>query len=149
MGKTSKRSAFQHAKSKRHVQGTNSSKVGDVLDVLTRRVYHINFSLYRTPERFKIGVTFMMLNLEELSRSLRRCRVSDRRIRRRAEDLRLKAERMLMLYRSVPESLDDLEGWPSVAEHIIANYEMLRFEAGHLYQLVVPSSPFGVLRSAL
>jgi len=119
------------------------------LDELVRQVYHVNLSQCRDFAEFKGLLNFMMANLLEVSNSLGCELTDDRRIRRAAESLKVKADRLLMLCNDVAESFDAPEEWRAVMAQIVVNYEILRFEAGYLYQLVVPKSPFGVLRSAL
>ena len=63
--------------------------------------------------------------------------------------MKIKATHLRELCATVPESFDDPEGWRSVAENIMVNYEQFRIEAGLLYRLAVPGSSFGVLRAAL
>jgi hypothetical protein len=124
------------------------SRFARVLDGLTRRVYQVDFSRCKDSAKFQEVLPFMMRNLEALAASLGR-EWPNGRIRRAAENLRLRAVRLLKACRALPESFAEGSEWRFVEGHIIANYEILRFEAGHLYQLVVPQSPFAVLRSAL
>jgi hypothetical protein len=119
------------------------------LDDLVMRVYHIDLSDCKDLAGFKEGLALMMRNLDALLGSLGCELPEDRRVRRAAESVKLKAARLLNLCRAVPGSFDDPEKWRATAGHIIANYEVLRIEAGHLYQLLVPESAFEVLRSAL
>jgi hypothetical protein len=119
------------------------------LDDLVCQVYHVNLSQCREFAEFKTRLNFMMRNLQQVSASLGCDLSTDRRIRRAAESLKVKADRLLALCSAVPESFDAPEEWRAVAGHLVANYEILRFEAGNLYQLVLPKSPFGVLKSAL
>jgi hypothetical protein len=65
------------------------------------------------------------------------------------EDVKAKTARLLRLCRAVPRSFDHPEEWRQQAQRLFATYEVLRIEAGRLYELVDPRSPFGVLRSAL
>jgi hypothetical protein len=119
------------------------------LDDLVCQVYHVNLSQCRDFEEFKGHLGFMMRNLRQVSDSLGGALPLNLRIRRAAESLKSKADRLLALCNAVPESFDAPEEWRAVAGQLGVNYEILRFEAGYLYQLVVPKSPFGVLRSAL
>lgn len=132
-----------------------------LLDDLVCRVYHVNLQQCSDFAEFRDRLNFMVLNLQEISSSLggpgpqaasrapSRLLSDDPRIRRAAESLRVKANRLLALCGDVPESFADQDAWRIVARNLAVNYEVLRFEAGHLYRLVIPESPFGVLRSAL
>ncbi len=119
------------------------------LDDLVCQVYHVNLSQCRDYEEFRARLGFMMRNLEQLTSALGGELPLDARIRRAAESLKIKAGRLLARCRAVPDSFAAPEEWRAAAAQLVINYEVLRFEAGRLYQLVVPRSPFGVLRSAL
>lgn len=119
------------------------------LDGLVRKVSHIELSECSDFAAFRIGVQAMIRNLEESLSVLNCCKFSAPQVRRTAEALKLKAVRLLELCRAVPDSFEDPQNWREMANHIIANYEHFRIEAGHLYRLAVPSSSFGILRSAL
>ena len=125
-----------------------------LLDDLVCRVYHVNLPECRDAEDFKDRLDFMVRNLQEISDTLERelsgrAFSDDQRIRRAAEGVRGKANRLLALCGDVPNSFAAPEEWRRIAGHLAVNYDLLRFEAGHLYRLVIPESPFGVLRSAL
>lgn len=98
---------------------------------------------------FLEGIRFMTQNLDETLAALGGYLPVDPAERRMAEKVKLNAMRLLQLCRAIPEVFDDSDQWRQMAVHIAANYEQFRIDAGHLYQLAVPRSGFGVLRSAL
>lgn len=127
-----------------------------LLDDLVRKVFHVNLQRCRDAGEFRNSLSYMVRNLEEISSSLGFAAAdhqfsNDQRINRAAENVKVKAERLLALCGAVPESFatKDEGEWRAAANNLSANYDILRFDAGHLYQLAVPESPFGVLRSAL
>ena len=149
MAKSRRRSAFEKGRVKKELRRVSISEAARMMDALARRVYHVDLNQCRDRAKFKIGVMFIIRNLEKLLKSFRGVRPDDQPVGRRLEGLQVRAKRMLTSYRSALASLDQLEDWQAVAADITANYEILRFEAGHLHQSVTPDSPFGVLRSAL
>jgi hypothetical protein len=142
-----------------------------LLDELVGKVYHVDLPQCRDFGEFQNRVEFMVRNLAEISNSLGHgfakqgfakqgfakqgftkqgfATQDARRIRRAAERVKVKAERLLSLCGTVPVSFAAPEEWRTVAGNLTVNYDILRFDAGHLYQLVIPESPFSVLRSAL
>jgi hypothetical protein len=119
------------------------------LDDLVVRVYHLELNECRDEAEFREGVRLVLRNLDEVLDALCFYRPPDRRIERAVDRVKLKATRLRELCAAVPESFDHPEGWRSVAENIMVNYEQFRIEAGLMYRLVVPGSSFGVLRAAL
>jgi hypothetical protein len=119
------------------------------LNDLVVRVYHLELLECRDNSEFQEGIRLMRHNLNEVLRALGTDLSEDRRIRRAIDRVKIKATHLRELCAAVPESFDDPEGWRSVAENIMVNYEQFRIEAGLLYRLAVPGSSFGVLRAAL
>jgi hypothetical protein len=119
------------------------------LNDLVVRVYHLELLECRDNSEFQEGIRLMRHNLNEVLRALGTDLSEDRRIRRAIDRVKIKATHLRELCAAVPESFDDPEGWRSVAENIMVNYEQFRIEAGLMYRLAVPGSGFGVLRSAL
>jgi hypothetical protein len=119
------------------------------LDDLVVRVYHMELNECRDEAEFREGVRLVLRNLDEVLDALCFYRPPDRRIQRAVDRVKLKAVHLRNLCMAVPESFDNPEGWRSVAENIMVNYEQFRIEAGLLYRLAVPGSSFGVLRAAL
>ena len=119
------------------------------LDDLVVRVYHLELKECRDEAEFRDALQLVLRNLDEVMDALSFYRPVDRRIVRAVDRLKLKAAHMRNLCTAVPESFDHPEGWRQVAIQVAANYEQFRIEAGHLYQLAVPRSSFGVLRAAL
>ena len=119
------------------------------LDDLVLKVCHLELSECRDLAEFKEGIQVMTRNLEETLAALACYESPSARIRRAVESVKLKAVILLNVCRNIPKSFDDPEKWRETAINIIANYEQFRIEAGHLYQLAVPRSSFGVLRAAL
>jgi hypothetical protein len=119
------------------------------LDDLVLRVYHLELLECQDFDEFKGAIKLMQRNLDEVIDALA-CDLSrERRVQRAINRVKTKAARMKELCAAIPESFDDPQGWRTIAEHIMVNYEQFRIEAGLLYQLAVPGSSFGVLRSAL
>lgn len=119
------------------------------LDDLVLKVCHLELSECRDFTEFKEGIQVMVRNLEETLSALARYEPPSARIRRAADNVKLKAVLLLNVCRNIPRSFDDPEKWRETAINMIANYEQFRIEAGHFYQLAVPRSSFGVLRAAL
>jgi hypothetical protein len=119
------------------------------LNDLVVRVYHLELLECRDNSEFQEGIRLMRHNLNEVLRALGTDLSEDRRIRRAIDRVKIKATHLRELCAAVPESFDDPEGWRSVAENIMVNYEQFRIEAGLMYRLAVPGSGFGILRSAL
>jgi len=119
------------------------------LDDLVVRVYHMELNECRDEAEFREGVRLVLHNLDEVLDALCFYRPPDRKIERAVDRVKLKVAHMRNLCAAVPESFDNPEGWRSVAENIMVNYEQFRIEAGLLYRLAVPGSSFGVLRAAL
>lgn len=119
------------------------------LDDLVVRVYHLELLECQDNSEFQEAIRLMQHNLNEVLGALGVDLSEDRRICRAIDRMKIKATHLRELCAAVPESFDDPEGWRSVAENIMVNYEQFRIEAGLLYRLAVPGSSFGVLRSAL
>jgi len=119
------------------------------LNDLVVRVYHLELLECQDNSEFQEGIRLMRHNLNEVLRALGTDLSEDRRIRRAIDRVKIKATHLRELCATVPESFDDPEGWRSVAENIMVNYEQFRIEAGLMYRLAVPGSGFGVLRAAL
>jgi hypothetical protein len=119
------------------------------LDDLVVRVYHLELLECQDFDEFKDAARLMRRNLDEVIDALA-CDLSrERRVQRAINRVKTRAARLKELCAAIPESFDDPQGWRPLAEHIMVNYEQFRIEAGLLYQLAVPNSSFGVLRSAL
>lgn len=119
------------------------------LDELVLKVTHLELSECTNLAEFKEGIQVMIGNLEATLAALGFYTPSNNRIRRAAENLKLKTVLLLKLCREIPKCFDDSEKWRETAATMIVNYDQFRIEAGHLYQLAVPRSSFGVLRAAL
>lgn len=119
------------------------------LDELVRRVCHVELSECRDFAEFKEGIGIMKRNLEDTLAALACYQPPNKQIGRAADNLKRKAVMLLNTCRTIPPSFDDPEQWRPLAMNVIADYEQFRVEAGHLYQLAVPGSSFGVLRAAL
>src|SRR6476620_4777882 len=119
------------------------------LEDLVFRVCYMELTECRDEAEFREGVQLVLRNLDEVLGALCFYRPTDRKIERAVDRVKLKATHMRNLCAAVPESFDNPEGWRSVAENIMVNYEQFRIEAGLLYRLAVPGSSFGVLRAAL
>ncbi|HEY2171850.1 MAG TPA: hypothetical protein VGJ30_19650 [Candidatus Angelobacter sp.] len=119
------------------------------LDDLVVRVYHLELLECRDEAEFKECIRLVLRNVDEVLDALCFYRPPDKRIQRAVDRVKLKAANMRNLCAAVPETFDSPEGWRSVAETIMVNYEQFRIEAGLLYRLAVPGSGFGLLRSAL
>jgi len=119
------------------------------LNDLVVRVYHLELLECQDNSEFQEGIRLMRHNLNEVLRALGTDLSEERRIRKAIDRVKIKATHLRELCATVPESFDDPEGWRSVAENIMVNYEQFRIEAGLLYRLAVPGSSFGVLRAAL
>ncbi len=119
------------------------------LDDLVVRVYHLELSECQDHAEFKDAIRLMQRNLDEVMDALGCDLSADRRICRAVNRVKMKATHLRVLCTAVPESFDDPQGWRTMAEHIMVNYEQFRIEAGLLYRLAVPGSSFGVLRAAL
>lgn len=124
-------------------------KAAHKLDYLVLEVYQVELRDCQSYEEFKQALEQMKKNLRALLKAWRNCQPLNPRTRRAVEDVRVKTTRLLRLCRAVPRSFDHPEEWRQTAQRLFATYEVLRVEAGHLYELVDPRSPFGVLRSAL
>jgi hypothetical protein len=119
------------------------------LDDLVVRVYHLELLECRDNSEFQEAIRLLQHNLNEVMCALGVDLSEDRRIRRAIDRMKIKATNLRQLCAAVPESFDNPEGWRSMAENIMVNYEQFRIEAGLLYRLAVPGSSFGVLRAAL
>ena len=119
------------------------------LDDLVVRVYHLELLECRDNSEFQEAIRLLQHNLNEVMCALGVDLSEDRRIRRAIDRMKIKATCLRELCAAVPETFDGPEGWRSVAENIMVNYEQFRIEAGLLYRLAVPGSSFGVLRAAL
>ncbi|HEY7403662.1 MAG TPA: hypothetical protein VIB39_09085 [Candidatus Angelobacter sp.] len=119
------------------------------LDALVVKVYHVELSECRDEREFKEGIQLVLHNLDAVMEALDCYVPEERRIRRAADRLKLKAVRLRRLCVAVPEQFDDTEEWRWVATQIIATYEQFRIDAGLLYRMAVPNASFGVLRAAL
>jgi len=120
------------------------------LDDLVLKVVHIeSLTESKCLGDFLEGVRLMVRNLDDTLAALGGFLPVDAAERRMAERVKMTASRLLRLCREIPEVFDNSDQWRQMAAHIAANYEQFRIEAGHLYQLAVPNSGFGVLRSAL
>ena len=119
------------------------------LDELVLKVTHLELSECTNAADFKEGIQVMMKNLEATLEALGCYTTSDKRVGRAAENVKLRAVLLLKLCKEMPKCFDDAEKWRGKVATMIANYEQFRIEAGHLYQLAVPQSSFGVLRAAL
>jgi transposase-like protein len=127
-------------------RGVSTSRFAEALDKLARQVYHIDSSRWNDYSTFKEDLPFIVQNLADLSTSLSGGPAGDPRIRRAARRVTIGAQRLLKEASAVPNEIED---WRPVADHLAANYNILRFEAGRLYKVALPRSPFGVLKSAL
>jgi len=121
----------------------------DPLDALVQKVWHVELSACEEYEKFKEGVRHMTDNLELTLAALAGVELSDARIRRAADQVKLSAVRLLALCRELPEALPGPEDWRQRMTTIMGMYEQFRNEAGHLYRLAVPAAAFNLLRLAL
>ena len=121
----------------------------DPLDALVLEVWHVELSACEEYAEFREGVRRMTHNLELTLSALARLDLSDGRIRRASDQLKLSALRLLDLCRELPEALQGPEDWRHRMTTIMATYEQFRNDAGHLYRLAVPAAAFNVLRLAL
>jgi len=121
----------------------------DPLDALVREVWHVELSACENYAEFREGVCRMTDNLELTLAALAGLELSDARIRRAAEQVKLNALRLLELCRELPEALEGPEDWRHRMAAILAMYEQFRNEAAHLYQLAAPAAAFNLLRLAL
>jgi hypothetical protein len=124
-------------------------KVTRKMNDLVRRVYNVDLWDCQSYDQFKKGLVRIMHNLDVLLEAFADWRPSDPRARRAVEDVKLKATRLLRLCREAPSEFEHPEDWRQAARQIIASYEVLRDDAGRLYELMVPRSGYGVLRTAL
>lgn len=121
----------------------------DTLDALVLKVWHLELSTCEDYAEFREGVRRMTDNLELTLAAVAGLELSDARIRRAADQVKLSALRLLELCRELPEALEGPEDWRQRMAAILAMYEQFRNEAGHLYRLAVPAAAFNVLRAAL
>ena len=121
----------------------------DPLDALVRDVWHVELSACEHYAEFREGVRHMTHNLELTLAALAGLDLSDRRIRRAADQVKLSALRLLNLCREIPQALQGPEDWRHRMATIMATYEQFRNEAGRLYRLAVPAAAFNLLRMAL
>lgn len=119
------------------------------LDDLVARVYHLELSECQDLPEFKEGIRLLLRNVDEVLDTLVCYQSEDRRVRRAVERVKQRAIILKDLCAAIPEAFDDPEGWRREADHIIANYEQFRIEAGLLYHIAVPEASFRVLRAAL
>src|SRR5215467_8020494 len=121
----------------------------DPLDALVQEVWHVELSTCEDYTEFRQGVRRMTDNLELTLAALAGLELSDARIRRAADQVKLSALRLLELCRKLPEALQGPEDWRHRMADILAMYEHFRNEAGHLYQLAAPAAAFNLLWMAL
>lgn len=121
----------------------------DPLDALVLKVWHVELSACEDYAEFREGVRYVTHNLELTLAAVAGLDLSDGRIRRAADQVKLSALRLLELCRELPEALPGPEDWRQRKAAIMAMYEQFRNEAGHLYRLEVPAAAFNVLRAAL
>ena len=119
------------------------------LDDLVLKVYHLELAGCRNEEEFREYIRLMLHNVDAILEALGCYVPEDRRVRRSADLVKLKAVRLRSLCVAVPKTFNDPQEWRAAAAHILANYDQLRIQAGLLYQLAVPGATFGVLRAAL
>jgi len=121
----------------------------DSLDALVQEVWHVELSECEHYAEFRQGVRRMTDNLELTLVALAGLDLSDIRIRRAVDQVKLSALRLLGLCRELPEALEGPEDWRHRMADILAMYEHFRNEAGHLYQLAAPAAAFNLLWMAL
>src|SRR5215467_440311 len=121
----------------------------DSLDALVREVWHVELSACEDYTAFREGVRRMTENLELTLAALAGLELSDARIRRAVDQVKLSALRLLKLCRKLPKALQGPEDWRQRMAAILAMYEQFRNEAGHLYQLAAPAAAFNLLWMAL
>lgn len=119
------------------------------LDDLVLKVYHLELAGCRNEEEFREYIRLMLHNVDAILEALGCYAPEDRRVRRAADLVKMRAVRLRSLCAAVPKSFNHPEEWRDAAAYILANYQQLRIEAGSLYQLAVPNATFGVLRAAL
>jgi hypothetical protein len=124
-------------------------KVTRQMNDLVRKVYSVDLWDCQSHEEFKKGLVRIVHNLDLLLETFSEWHPRDPRERRALEDVKLKATRLLRLCREAPSEFEHPEDWRQAARQIIASYEVLRDDAGRLYELMVPGSTYGVLRTAL
>jgi hypothetical protein len=128
---------------------TSAHNTKTPLDDLVLKVCHIDLYECKDLDAFKNCIKLMERNLEATLAVLACFTPVNAQVRRAAKDVKLKAIHLMDLCRAIPKSFDDPEKWRNQAAVIVANYEQFRISAGHMYQLAVPRSGFGVLRAAL
>ena len=121
----------------------------DPLDALVREVWHVELSACDHYAEFREGVQRMTHNLDLTLAALAGLELSDGRIRRAADQVKLSALRLLDMCRDLPEALQGPEDWRHRMAIIMATYEQFRNQAGRLYRLAVPAAAFNLLRLAL
>ena len=119
------------------------------MDALVLKVWHLELSACEDYAEFREGVRRMTDNLELTLAAVAGLELSDARIRRAADQVKLSAVRLLELCRELPEALPGPEDWRQRMTAIMAMYEQFRNDAGRLYRLAVPAALFNVLRAAL
>lgn len=119
------------------------------LNNLVKKVYNVDLWECRDEAQFRTGLARIIHNMDAMLEAFGECRPRDLRRRRAVEEVKLKATRLLRLCRDVPAVFAHPEDWRQSARQIIASYEVLRDDAGRLYELMVPVSIYGVLRSAM
>lgn len=119
------------------------------MNSLVKRVYNVDLWECRDYDQFRHGLARIIHNLNVLLETFAGWHPREPRKRRAVEDVKLKATRLLRLCKDAPSELESPEHWRQTAQQIIASYEVLRDDAGRLYELVVPGATYGVLRTAL
>ncbi len=89
------------------------------LDDLVLKVCHLELSECRDVVEFREGIEVMKQNLEATLAALACYALPNGRIRRAAENLKLKAVFLLNVCRSVPKSFDDPEKWRETAINLV------------------------------
>jgi hypothetical protein len=128
---------------------TSATSGSGPLDRLVLQVCHLDLSECDNLGDFKNALEIMKHNLEATLSALAVYIPTNKQVSRAARNLKSRAVHLLNLCRSIAKSLDDSEQWKEQAILVIANYEQFRISAGHLYQIAVPRSSFGVLKAAL
>lgn len=119
------------------------------LDDLVLKVRHVDLRVVENETEFRESLEALFANLEAVLDFLGGFQPKTQRGRRVADDVKLKAVRLRELCRAVPARFDDPNAWHAAAARIMANYDLFRSDAGHLYELEVPGAGFAVLAAAL
>jgi uncharacterized UPF0160 family protein len=128
---------------------TSSTSGAGPLEKLVLQVCHVDLSECENSDEFKEALAIMEHNLQATLTALASYIPANTQVSRAAKNVKSRAVHLLDLCRSLAQSVDDSEKWRDQALLIIANYEQFRISAGHLYQIAVPRSSFGVLKAAL